>query len=1550
MNPHHRSTGCMLLIALVTFIMAVPISPGLTVPGPSKAAAPPPAPSVALVDALLMDHSFVPSEFTSLPGILVVDEYDDFVHIQAPQSTLDIMTSFGLDLRPLDNLHTISFDKVTFDTRNGEPVVPSALKDGRTDLYIVQLRGPSKDEWKSELSSFGTILEIGLYYCYIMRLPSDKVPTVMALDYVSWVGRYQPYYKIRSGFDEAAAASGSGRTVKATVIFFKGSGEDYGRGLGAIEGLGGQIILRDDTTHWWDGASIEMPLSALYTIACLDGLSYIEPYNDPTSRLDRVRWVVQSYDPVNESTPIWDHGIHGEGVIVGGADTGIDLSHVAFRNNISDVGVPGPLERKVVRYNSSVDNGEDTSFHGTHTMGVMVGENVTSPTGYSRYDGLAYRAKIAFYDVVLPDGTYAPPSMWNILQDAYDAGARSHSDSWGDDTTAYTSRAQSIDQFQWDHYEFLTFIAPGNTGIVYEPATAKDCVSVGNSYNGQTIDIADSSAVGPANGNMINPHIVAPGMSIISPQGDLYTNNYNYDYTPLSGTSLSTPDAAGATALIQQYYQDGFYPSGTKVTIDGFNPSGPLKKATLLNSGWDQFGGMKGSVAIGHIPNNQQGWGKIKLDDALYFQGDQRGLWVHDGYNDTAGPGLTTGQKDTFIVHSNSTQPFEVTLVWDDYPGGTGHLLNDLDLTVLDPLGNVYKGNNYQNGHSVPGGPADSVNTAESVLITDPLEGFYIINVTAVNIQSQVHQRYAIVATGSIHGADQGGVNFDRALYGITDKVGIRVVDGDVAGTGMVQVEVSSLKETTPEPLSLTETSIKGIFTGSIGLSLGAAKKDGLVEVSDNDTLLVQYLETSPAGTRVAMAHVDGKFPKITKVQVTNITIDSVTVHWNTDELASSNVTYGPSKALGMTKKIAAPVTDHVVVLTGLLNSTLYYFDVSSSDDVGNQALDNNQGLHHDFRTATYVIRAAPGFAGWVRDTESFNHFDDGKMYSGYYQYLQRFAVMYFNISEVPPNADFVAVTVRTYGVDRSAMAPAGGTWSLDLLNRSVNHLFKGSTQTPGFADISTAKVDATLGQKANADLQADQWTVFDAPASEVATFDQRLPTHGLAFSIVGPTSGANSMFQWDSGNTVAGNSLGAEFAPQLILTVNLRPIVAAGAPSIITMDEDSSASIDLGTVFSAVGPLNYSVVTAPAHLSTNITDAVLNLTPQADWNGKDHLVLRAMDENGLYVEHRINITVKAVNDPPHLVSVDSRPAKNGMVLNGTQDHTDKYAVVSKDVDIGREGDLLIYDTNLSWAKVVDNNLTLTPTNAEVGTHHLKLEVRDLGGLNDTIDIVIEVANTNDPPRALITSPLDGVQGYSNLPITFNGNMSTDPDLPFGDVLSFGWTSSIQGDLGQGAILTKALEIGKHKITLTVHDMAGLQSIASVNITICSDANHPDDCDRDGLPDYWERSYGLDPYDPTDAKLDTDHDGYTNLQEFTANTDPTNAKSHPKTTVKDEGAWKNLAMFVLAFLIGGLLVAALFLLGVFGGRKQKEEPKRTAGRRDNGPVKKKALITVPEEE
>lgn len=53
------------------------------------------------------------------------------------------------------------------------------------------------------------------------------------------------------------------------------------------------------------------------------------------------------------------------------------------------------------------------------------------------------------------------------------------------------------------------------------------------------------------------------------------------------------------------------------------------------------------------------------------------------------------------------------------------------------------------------------------------------------------------------------------------------------------------------------------------------------------------------------------------------------------------------------------------------------------------------------------------------------------------------------------------------------------------------------------------------------------------------------------------------------------------------------------------------------------------------------------------------------------------------------------------------------------------------------------------------------------------------------------------------------------------------------------------------------------------------------DTDHDGLPNDWEKKYGLNPDDPADANQDADGDGFTNLEEYVAKTNPKDKDSHP---------------------------------------------------------------------
>ncbi len=113
------------------------------------------------------------------------------------------------------------------------------------------------------------------------------------------------------------------------------------------------------------------------------------------------------------------------------------------------------------------------------------------------------------------------------------------------------------------------------------------------------------------------------------------------------------------------------------------------------------------------------------------------------------------------------------------------------------------------------------------------------------------------------------------------------------------------------------------------------------------------------------------------------------------------------------------------------------------------------------------------------------------------------------------------------------------------------------------------------------------------------------------------------------------------------------------------------------------------------------------------------------------------------------------------------------------------------------------------------------------------------------------------------------------------------------------------------------------------------------DSDGDGMPDYWEIKYYLNPNDPSDADRDDDNDGLTNLDEFEFGTDPTNPDTDDD-GVSDgrevsEGSdpndpydkpESNLLNLILV-IIGALLLAggAVFL---FLHRRQRNEAAKLA--------------------
>ncbi|RJO59289.1 fibronectin type III domain-containing protein [Candidatus Parcubacteria bacterium] len=103
-------------------------------------------------------------------------------------------------------------------------------------------------------------------------------------------------------------------------------------------------------------------------------------------------------------------------------------------------------------------------------------------------------------------------------------------------------------------------------------------------------------------------------------------------------------------------------------------------------------------------------------------------------------------------------------------------------------------------------------------------------------------------------------------------------------------------------------------------------------------TLALGILAVLPANAQVN-APADVTKPIISSVSTSNITKDSATISWTTNEPATSYVDFGPTDIYGNTLGDGAMVSAHSVSLLGMTPETLYHFRIRSKDAAGNEAV-----------------------------------------------------------------------------------------------------------------------------------------------------------------------------------------------------------------------------------------------------------------------------------------------------------------------------------------------------------------------------------------------------------------------------------------------------------------------------------------------------------------------------------------------------------------------------------------------------------------------------------
>lgn len=587
--------------------------------------------------------------------------------------------------------------------------------------YIVRFAGPIEDAWKDQLAKLGaTIREYVPDFAFIVAMTDETKGQVKELPYVTEILVYQPAFKLSPDLvDEygVKALKDGQSTGYFEVQTFDNNLSDV---LVTVMNARGQVVQKDK-----EHLRVKMNRRYLAEMAQLNNVKFIEEvpnyelYND----------VADGYIDVDD---LWTLGYDGSGQIVGIADTGLDTGvnnstmHLDFQGRIDAIYALG---RTVAT---------DPHGHGTHVAGSVLGNGARSN---GQIKGMAPAAHLVFQSILDDQGGLGglPADLNTLFQQAYNVGARIHSNSWGASVNGdYNTDAQQVDQFVRNNRDMIILFAASNDGpytnTIGSPGTAKNCITVGASenyrptfgtYADDPTDIAEFSSRGWCEDGRFKPDIVAPGTYILSTRSSLapdssFWENYNSYYAYMGGTSMATPITSGSVAVAREYIMAEW----------NHTPSAAMMKAVLIN----------GATDLGYgYPSRDQGWGRVSLTNSLTAR--ERN-WIDETEN------LSTGNTRTYTYSVESANtPLRITLVWTDAPGSTTAtkaLTNDLDLRVTAPNGTVYYGNDF----STPFNTAyDRINNVENVYINSPVTGSYTVEVIGYNIPTGP-QNYALVTSG----------------------------------------------------------------------------------------------------------------------------------------------------------------------------------------------------------------------------------------------------------------------------------------------------------------------------------------------------------------------------------------------------------------------------------------------------------------------------------------------------------------------------------------------------------------------------------------------------------------------------------------------------------------------------------------------------------------------------------------------------------------------------------------------------------------------------------
>ena len=336
-----------------------------------------------------------------------------------------------------------------------------------------------------------------------------------------------------------------------------------------------------------NGFDLLLPTASIGRLSSVPGIAKVWPvvsYRGLTVRRTTVsRKAALSQGPqVIGADRLWgsDFGTAGNGIRIAILDDGVDARHAYFeptgftfapgypKGKTSSTTAKVIVQRTFApptpayRYASApFDPSRAGSFHATHVAGIAAGDHGTTD-GSLLLSGVAPAATIGNYKVLtIPTPAFGLDGNSGAIAAAIEAAITDGMDiinlSLGEPEIE-PSRDFVVSAIEAaSRAGVVSVVAAGNEfdengyGTISSPASAPSAIAVAASSDDGVI--AGFSSAGPTPVSLkLKPDVTAPGVGIVSS----LPPNQSGPYGALSGTSMATPQVAGAVALLMQRHPD----------------------------------------------------------------------------------------------------------------------------------------------------------------------------------------------------------------------------------------------------------------------------------------------------------------------------------------------------------------------------------------------------------------------------------------------------------------------------------------------------------------------------------------------------------------------------------------------------------------------------------------------------------------------------------------------------------------------------------------------------------------------------------------------------------------------------------------------------------------------------------------------------------------------------------------------------------------------------------------------------------------------------------